>query len=414
MLVHELVTTWEALRATRSRLAKVNAVSELLTKTPPDRLGQVVSYLSGELPQGKIGLGYAGVSAVDAPAAHEPSLTIDDVDVALSEIKASSGAGSKKRKGDLLHSLLAAATELEQEFLRRLLVGALRQGALEAVMADAIAHAANIEPPLVRRAAMMTGDLAMVAEQALTIGADALAEFGLELGVAVQPMLAQSAPDLAAAIAKIDAPAAVEWKVDGARVQVHRNGDDIQVYTRNLREITNSAPDVVRAVASLDVDSIILDGEAVALRTDNRPVPFQETISRFAADADGQLSVVFFDCLHLNGRDLIDASSADRWQAMEEVLPTAMRIPRIVTDNVVEAQAFFDEAVSTGYESWSRRWTWPMRLVAAVPDGSRSNRSTPWTWWCWPSSGDRADEVAGCRTSILALVTPTMRPTSSC
>ena len=309
----------------------------------------VVSYLSGELPQGKIGLGYATVSAVDAPAATTPSLTLDQVGETLTTIKQTTGAGSKKAKEQLLFDMLAAATEDEQEFLRRLLVGGLRQGALEGIMMDAVAAAAGVEPPLVRRAAMVTGDLAAIAEAAMAGGSEALADYGLELFTALQPMLAKTAENVTAALEKAQ-PAAIEWKVDGARVQVHRDGDEIRVFTRNLRDITASAPDVVRAVASLDVDAIILDGEAVAMRGDDRPVPFQETISRFAAESDGALNVVFFDCLHLNGRDLIDLDGRERWAAMEAALPATMRIQRLVTDDNAAAEEFFEQAVNAGYE----------------------------------------------------------------
>jgi len=343
--------TWQSVKATRSRLAKVEAVQELLASTPQQTVATVVSYLSGDLPQGRIGLGYATVGSVHAPAAAEASLSVADIDTTLTEIKATTGAGSKKAKERLLFDMLARATEAEQEFLRRLLLGDLRQGALVGIMTDAVATAANVDLALVRRAAMVTGDLASIASAAMTGGADALNEFGLDLFTAVQPMLAQSAPTVAEAIDKIGSGSiAIEWKVDGARVQVHRQGERIAVYTRNLRDITSSAPDVARAVADLDVESIILDGEAVALRHDSRPVAFQETMSRFATDGDGALSVVFFDCLHLNGTDLIDKDGAERWRALASALPTSLRIQRLETTNAAEGEAFFDAAVDAGYE----------------------------------------------------------------
>lgn len=349
MQIDELVATWEQVRATRSRLKKVEGVRSLLAGAPLEHVPTIVSYLSGELPQGRIGMGYAAVGAVSAAASPSSTLTLDDVATTLSAIKATTGAGSKKAKAQLLQEMLAAATKPEQEFLRRLLVGELRQGALEGIMMDAVAAAAQIEAPLVRRAAMVSGDLAMIARHALDGGADALAEFGLTLFTAVQPMLAQTAESVPAALAKTG-EAAVEWKVDGARVQVHRDGDELRVFTRNLRDITNSAPEVVRAVASLDVDSIILDGEAVARRADNRPVAFQDTMSRFSTDGDGSLSVVFFDCLHLNGRDLLDLDGAQRWEAMQSALPPELLIQRLVTDDPNDGQAFFEQAISAGYE----------------------------------------------------------------
>ncbi len=349
MLIERVADTWETVRATRSRLAKVAAVRELLVAAESHEVPTIVAYLSGELPQGRIGLGYATVGDVTSEPAATASLTLADVDATLTEVQETSGAGSKARKERLLRDLLTAATVVEQDFLRRLLVGGLRQGALEGIMTDAVADAAGIDAALVRRAAMVTSDLALVAVRALDGGADSLAEFGLQLFTAVQPMLAQTAESVIVALDKTGR-AAVEWKVDGARVQVHRRGSEIRVFTRNLRDITDSAPDVVRAAALLDVDAIILDGEAVAMHADERPVPFQETMSRFATDADGLLNVVFFDCLHLNGRDLIDADGATRWAAMTSALPPHLLIPRLETDDPTEAQRFFEQAIAAGYE----------------------------------------------------------------
>ncbi len=349
MLIEHVVDTWQEVRSTRSRLAKVALVRALLVEAATSDVRLIVSYLSGELPQGRIGLGYATVGSVSCDPAQASILTLGDVDAAMTEINQTTGTGSKAKKEQLLRDLLSAATAPEQEFLRRLLIGELRQGALEAIMMDAVAGAAEVEAPLVRRAAMVTSDLPLVATLALEGGCDALAEFGLQIFTAVQPMLAQTAESVEAALEKTGR-AAVEWKVDGARVQVHRRGDDIRVFTRNLRDITSTAPDVVRAVAGLDVEAIILDGEAVAMRHDARPVPFQETMSRFAADTDGALNVVFFDCLHLNGRDLIDAAGPIRWQAMAAALPPELRIPRLETNDVAAAQRFFDEAITAGYE----------------------------------------------------------------
>jgi len=347
--IEQLAATWEALRATRSRLKKVTAVSELLAETPPDWVPHVVAYLSGELPQGRIGLGYAAVGAVSTPPAATASLTLGDLDSTLTAIKGSTGAGSKKAKQGHLLALLDAATALEQDFLRRLLVGELRQGALEGIMADGVADAAGVAAPLVRRAAMVSGDLAAIARQALTGGAAALEQFGLKLFTPIQPMLAQTATSVAASLDRVG-PAAIEWKVDGARVQVHRHGDRVQVYTRNLRDITSSAPEVVRAVQKLDVESIILDGEAVALFHDARPASFQDTMSRFATAGDGNLHVVFFDCLHLDGKDLIDLDGTERWKAMEAALPEHLRIQRLETSDPGQGQAFFDQAIEAGFE----------------------------------------------------------------
>ena len=347
--IEPLVSTWQQVRGTRSRLKKVDAVQALLSSAQLGDLPAIVSYLSGELPQGRIGLGFAVVGAVDAPAATQSSLTLADVGSTLSQIKDATGPGSKKAKAQLLHDMLAEATVDEQDFLRRLLVGSLRQGALEGIMMDAVAAAADVDAPLVRRAAMVTGDLALIARHALAGGASALGEFGLELFTPLQPMLAQTAESVTAAIDKIG-EAAIEWKVDGARVQVHRSGDEVRVFTRNLRDITSSVPEIVRLVKGLDVNSIILDGEAVAIHSDQRPVAFQETMSRLSTGGDGALSVVFFDCLHLNGQDLIDQDSTQRWIALQSALTPELLIPRLVTEDAAAGQLFFDQAIAAGYE----------------------------------------------------------------
>jgi len=350
MQLSQLVQTWLAVQATRSRLAKRDAVSDLLTNTPVDELPIVVAYLSGDLPQGKIGLGYATVMEVEAIPSQSSSLSVAQLDETLTQIKETSGKGSKAAKKKLVKSLLDLSTAEDQDFLTRLLLGNLRQGALAGVMVEAVASAAQVESPLVRRAAMLTGDLPRVAQQAMSGGADALSEYGLTLFTALQPMLAQTAADVQAGLDKIGERAAIEWKVDGARVQVHRDGDQIKVFTRNLRDITSSAPDVVRAVAALDVQSIILDGEAVSFGHDDRPDSFQDTISRFSAEADGKLQVVFFDCLHLDGQDLIDRSGVERSEAFRAVVPEPHCIQRIETDDAAIGQAFFDQAIAAGYE----------------------------------------------------------------
>ena len=366
MQLSRLVQTWQYVRATRSRTAKIALVAELLGDCPPASASTVVSYLSGELPQGRIGLGYASVGAVEATPANTSGITVVEIDETLTSIKESSGTGSKKAKQELLANLLARATTDEQEFLKRLLLGGLRQGALQGIMADAVASAAGVEPTLIRRAAMVSGNLAEVSAIALTEGADALDAYRLQIFTAVQPMLAQTSTSVAAAFEKIERPV-VEWKIDGVRVQVHRHGDTVKVFTRNLRDITASSPDVVRLAQALDVSSIILDGEAVAMRGDNRPIAFQDTISRFSADTDGRLSVSFFDCLHVNGSDLIDLDTQARWQAMSAVVPPELLIRRLITDDTNAAQQFFDEAIEAGYEGpWSSPSMHPTKPAAAA------------------------------------------------
>ncbi len=350
MLLSRVAETWERLRATRSRKAKIATVAELLAATDSPHVSTVVAYLSGRLPQGRIGLGYATVGGVRAKPAASAELTVADVDTALGAITAASGPGSKGIKESVLAGLLERATEGEQDFLRGLLLGELRQGALEGIMADAVGAAAGIDPHLVRRALMLRGDLGAVAQEALSGDAAALEGFGLELFRPLQPMLAQTADDVTSALEKTG-PAAIEYKVDGARAQVHRAGGRLAVYTRRLRDITDQVPDVVAAAAALEVDAIILDGEAIALDASGRPLPFQATMSRFSSEGNGgSLAVFFFDCLHLDGRDLIDLPGTKRWQALASVIPPPLTIPRIETDDAGRARDFLDEALGAGHE----------------------------------------------------------------
>jgi DNA ligase-1 len=252
--------------------------------------------------------------------------------------------------------MLARATRPEQEFLVALILGDLRQGALAGVMTEAVAQAADVPVADVRRAAMLGGDLGAAARTALADGADGLRRIGLQVGRPVAPMLAGTAPDIEAALDRIS-PAAVEWKLDGARIQVHRSGGDVRVFTRSLDEVTDRVPEVVAAALRLPVDELVLDGEAIALRADGRPHPFQVTASRFASrrDADGRrgsvpLTPLFFDILHAGGDDLIDRPASDRFDALAAAVPEAMRVPRTVADSGAAAAAFLDDALARGHE----------------------------------------------------------------
>ena len=353
MLLAEVVATSERVGSTRSRKAKTAALAELLAAMDSVETGIGVAYLAGELPQGRIGLGYAAVYAVEAPPAADPSLTLLQVDAVLTEIASISGAGSKAARHETLTDLLAQATEPEQTFLRRLILRELRQGALEGVMVEAIAVASDVPVAEVRRAAMVGGELPAVAIAAREGGAAALAEFRLTLFRPVQPMLAQPATDVADAMAKVS-PAAAEYKLDGARIQVHRNGDRVAVYTRNLRDVTRAVPEVVAAVQGLPLESVILDGETIALRPDGRPHPFQVTMSRFgsrdASDTQVELSPFFFDCLHLDGVDLIDEPADVRTGQMARRLPAELMPPRRIVTTDDEATEFFSEVLAAGHE----------------------------------------------------------------
>jgi DNA ligase-1 len=354
----EVVRTSTDVAATRSKRAKVEHLATLLAALRPDEVATAVAYLSGVLPQGSIGVGWATLRDVPAPSTGEPELELREVDATLRAVGAMSGAGSQRARRDALHALFARATEPEQRFLRGLLTGELRQGALEGLMVDAVAKAADVPVADVRRAAMLAGDLGAVATAAIEGGVQALGRFRLTLLSPIQPMLAQSADDVAAALERIR-PAAVERKLDGARIQIHRLDDDVRVFTRNLADVTARVPEIVDAVRALPASALVLDGEAIALRADDRPQPFGVTMSRFGTRnrrdldqlrAEVPLRAFAFDLLHLDGDDLLDRPASERIAALEQRLPEEMRVPRIVTDDVADADAFLDDALERGHE----------------------------------------------------------------
>ena len=355
MLLTELAGVSRAVSQTSARLAKVASLADALRSASADEVPVVVAYLSGELPQRQIGVGWAALRSVPAPAA-ESSLTVLAVDEAFSRIGAVAGKGSAAERKRLVEELFGAATEAEQYFLVRLLSGELRQGALDGVMTDAVAKAAEVPTPEVRRAVMLSGSLAVTARAALEGGSSALGRFGLQVGRPLKPMLASSEASIDEALGRIDGAAAVEWKLDGIRVQAHITDGKVRLFTRSLDDITDRLPEVVTALAALPVHDAVFDGELIALRADGRPYAFQDTASRAASEVDAHgagtvpLSVFLFDALHLNGTDLIDQPDADRHAALASVVPEAMLMPRLVTDDPEEATAFFKEAVALGHE----------------------------------------------------------------
>lgn len=354
MLIAEIARTSREVAGTSGRKAKITALAECLRDAEPGEAAIVVAYLSGELPQRQIGVGYAALRDVPPPAA-EPSLTVPEVDAAFTGIGAVSGAGSVARRRELVAALLGRATRDEQGFLIRLLAGELRQGALDGVMAEAIAAAAGVPSAEVRRAVMLRGSLGPVATAALADGTAGLHAFTLEVGRPVKPMLAASAPSVDEAFAKLKAEAAVEWKLDGIRAQIHVRDGDVRVFTRTLDDITPRLPEVVAAVRELPVRDAVLDGEVIALRPDGAPYPFQvtaaRTATRTAKDAEPvPLTVFLFDVVHLDGDDLLDAPGADRNAALVRAVPEHLRIPRIVTADPSAAKDFFDDAVARGHE----------------------------------------------------------------
>ncbi len=355
MLLDEIVQASIDVAANRSRLKKVARLAECLDRAGADEVAVAVAYLSGFLPQGTIGVGWAALRELPAPAG-SPTLELLEVDAAVSRTAAVSGPGSQAARRDALAELFGRATVQEQRFLRGLLLGELRQGALEGVMTEAVAKVAAVPAAEVRRAVMVAGELGAVASAVLAEGQEALARFRLTVLRPVQPMLAQTGDDLDGALARIR-PARIEWKLDGARLQVHRLGPEIRAFTRNLADITDRVPEIVEAVGALEVEAMILDGEAIALGQDERPLPFQETMSRFGSRVNVDelrksvpLSPFFFDCLHLDGEDLIDRPARHRVEALERRIPSVLRVPSVVTEDPAEAQRFLEDALARGHE----------------------------------------------------------------
>ena len=357
MLLEEVAAASADVAATSSRLKKVERISSVLAELRPDEVPVAVAYLSGVLPHGSIGVGWASLRDVPPPAS-EATVELTEVDETFRRIGGVAGAGSKAARAKALHDLFARATEPEQRFLRGLLMGEIRQGALEGVMVDAVSRGANVPLTEVRRAAMLAGDLGSVAAAAIEGGSTALARFRLSPLTPLTPMLAQSADDVAAAFERIR-PAAVEWKLDGARIQIHRLGDEVRVFTRNLADVTDRVPEIVEAIRRLPLEAAVFDAEAIALRADGRPHPFGLTMSRFGSrsrrdltelHADYPLSSFVFDVLHLDGDDLIDRPSTERFAALDERLPEELRVTRIVTDDPAEADRFLDDSLDRGHE----------------------------------------------------------------
>ena len=349
MLLADVVATSTVVASTRARSTKTAALAELLGRLAPDEIEPALGFLVGEARQGRIGIGGATVFKLDVAPATVPTLTIADVDRAFDRIQETTGSGSSGGRHDILRDLFDRGTQEEVDFLRRLLVGELRQGALAGVMTDAVAKAASVPVALVRRAAMLSGDLGRVAVVALTAGEAGLHGIGLEVGRGVQPMLASGAPDVAAALDDVGL-ASVEWKLDGARIQVHRHDDDVRIYTRNLNDITGRLPEVVEWARGLPQRAVVLDGEAIGVDEDDRPHAFQDTMSSFGADAGGRsLRVWFFDVLHADGDDLVDRPLSTRRAVLERIVGP-LAVPALATDDTVAADAFAAEALRAGHE----------------------------------------------------------------
>jgi DNA ligase-1 len=354
----QLVGVSQRVGANPARTTKIRQLAAFLRTLTAVEIAIGVHYLSGETPQGRSGIGYALLQrAAAGEAAGDSSLTLPEVDRALGEVVTLRGSGSATQRAQALGGLFQRATAAERQFLIALLAGELRQGALAGVMADAIAAAADLRPDQVRRAAMYARDLGEVATAALTGGAAALNQFHFELFSPVAPMLAQTAADVAEALQSLPGELAFEWKMDGARIQVHKGGDEVRIFTRTLNEVTVALPEIVEVVRGFAAESAVLDGEAIALDTNGRPLPFQITMRRFGRRLNVEqmrrelpMSAFFFDCLYLDGRSVTDSPTSERAAALSQAVPVGLRVPRLLTASPDVAQSFYESALAAGHE----------------------------------------------------------------
>jgi DNA ligase-1 len=357
VLLADVLAASAAVTATRSRTAKAAAIADLLRRAAGDEVEPVTAWLAGEPRQGRLGLGRRTLSRWTGAPAAEASLTVAAVDAALGELATTAGPGSAARRDALVGGMLSAATGDEQQFLVRLLTGELRQGALEGVVLDAVAVAADVPAAAVRRAFMLSGRLPGTAAAALTGGITALDAVQLRVGRPVRPMLASPGSSLDTALADLGTDVTVEFKLDGARIQVHRDGDLVRVWTRTLRDVTEGVPELVDRIRALPCRTAVLDGETLALDDDGRPRAFQDTMSRFGSDAPDRgvlLSPFLFDLLHLDGRDLLDEPLAVRLDALAGLLGddahAALRMPGVRRPTPEQAAGVLDDALAAGHE----------------------------------------------------------------
>jgi DNA ligase 1 len=358
VFLHELVSASAAVAEASSRLVKIGRLAALLQGVTPAEVEIAIAFLSGEPRQGRIGIGGAAIrDAKSLTAAAIPVLQLLEVDEAFERIAATAGHGSSAERVWLLRELLARATADEQDFLIRLLFGELRQGALEGVLLEAVARAGKASPTAVRRAVMMAGELAPVARVLLVEGERGLSRFLVQIFRPIRPMLAQPASGIDEALADLERDqVALEWKLDGARIQVHKAGDEIKVFSRNLREVTSAVPEVVEAARSLPANELILDGEVIALRPDGTPHTFQQTMQRFGRKLDVDrlraelpLTPFFFDCLYIDGASTLDQPQIERFSTLSAIAPFAT-VPSRLRPTREEAAQFVDETLRRGHE----------------------------------------------------------------
>jgi len=355
MKLSYIAETSKRIGATSKRLEKIALIASLLEQLQPGEAAIAVSYLSGSTPQGRIGIGYSLLRDLSVSPALESRLDLLEVDGVLETFKTLQGSGSAGRKAELLRGLFSSATDEEQRFLIRLLSGELRQGALEGIMLEAVARAAHVPLDRVRRAAMVAGAIPAVARVLLEKGEAGLSDYDVQLFRPVQPMLAQTSQDAAEAIGELG-EAALEWKLDGARIQVHRAGDEVAVFTRGLNNVTAAVPEVVEAALAIPARDFILDGEVISLQPDGRPNPFQTTMRRFGRKLDvermrGELPLTpyWFDLLYLNGGSLLDDAQARRFGNLVELAPDLV-VPHATVSDAAQAEEFFESALRHGHE----------------------------------------------------------------
>ena len=353
----EIVAASRDVASTRSRKLKTERLARLLAQLEPAEVSSAVGFLCGELRQGKLGIGHRLLQKLKATeSSRDSSVTVGELDATFQELAGLSGKGSSKQRDELLRALFARLGAEERDFVTRLVLGELRQGALEALVVEALGQATNISAPALRRAMLFTGDATEVAVRALTGGEAALAELSVELFRPLRPMLAQTASSVTDAFERLG-PCAFEQKLDGARIQVHRLAERVAIYSRHGNELTDSLPEVVSLVRSFDAQSLVLDGEAIALAANGRPLPFQETMRRFGRKqgvselaSSLPLRAFFFDCLYLNGEVLVEATNAERWAAMSRAVPAESRVVRAQIDGVESGEALMRASLQSGHE----------------------------------------------------------------
>jgi len=347
-LLADVVAASQEVADTSARSRKVAILAELLRRLDPDDVAIATGLLSGAPRQGRVGIGYSTIYGIESAPASEPTLTVAELDTAISQIQAATGSGSGKLRKQLLADLLDRATEPEAGFVRRLFTGELRQGALAGVMVDAVAKAAGVSAVLTRRALMLSGDLTRTADIAMSGGEEGLRELGFELFRPIFPMLAATAESVADAVSSFER-ASVEWKLDGIRIQIHRRGEEVRIYTRNLNEITHALPGIVAAVRRLDVEQAVLDGEAIWM-ADDGPAAFQDTVAQLDAGAPPEgINTFLFDLLHLDGEDLLDTPLEERAAKLEATAPH-LRVPSILTSEPGDGERVLEESLAAGHE----------------------------------------------------------------